>query len=369
MNLIILFFLFISTNAFLFKTPSRVTMSLKSNEPPESWKSLSKNFKDLARNWFINRAENVGIDWSGLVNENKKNMQRLKELYKSSSDNNIIYPSYYTQAFHGYDTGNLNWDASLECEAATLSIAINYWKETNPIVTQDWLRYNVSNNIQNYIREASPYLIDNINNIVDIGCSVGISTEFLHRTFQEAKNIKGIDLSPFFIAMAKLRSEKYNFPIKYIHKNAEDMDNIENESQELVVCNFIMHELPESATINIINEAYRILKPGGVFAIIDITPRIVNNNLVINKFKKLAFEVTEPHIYGYYERDLSKLLKQSNFYNVECMKNDPINSIWLGSKLENIFTEYDYYERDIENNNVDIVESTSENNKIRYFLV
>lgn len=355
--------LFTVCNGFTYNNlQKRSYINMKSDSPPDSWKLLSQSFKDVARKWFIKRAEDVGIDWYGLVTENKKDMNRLKELYESSMDHSIIYPNYYTQAFHGYDTGNLNWDAALEGEAATLSMAVNYWKEANPITTQDWLRYNVTNNIQNYIRESSPYL--HISNILDVGCSVGISTEFLYKTFRDAKNITGLDLSPFFIAMAKLRSEKFKFPINYYHKNGEDMVVIDDNSQELVVCNFIMHELPEEATINIINEVYRILKPGGVIAIVDLTPRAINDNLLVNKFRKWAFEVTEPHIYGYYNRNLLQILSDSRFHKVECVKNDPINSIWFGSKLEDIFTEYDYYEEEYKNIpsiDTEIVENTKNN--------
>ena len=307
-----------------------------SDNPPELWKLLSRNLKNTARDWFINRAERVGIDWNGLVLENKKDMQKLKELYNSSSDPNMIYPSYYTQPFHGYDTGNLNWDAALEGEAATLSMAVNYWKEANPVKTQDWLRYNVTNNIKNYIHENTPHL--ETNNILDVGCSVGISTEFLYKTFREAENVNGLDLSPFFVAMAKLRAEKFDFPIKYFHKNAEVMNNIHDNSYEVVVCNFIFHELPEQATINIIKEVNRILKPGGIIAIVDLNPKVVNDNLLLSKFRKWAFEVTEPHIYGYYKRDLKKLLEDNLFLNVQTTRNDPINTIWMGIKLDTVLS-------------------------------
>ena len=317
-------------------------ISMKNDNPPEMWKLLSNNFKDVARDWFVNRAEKVGIDWNGLVNENKKDMERLKELYHESIDNKITYPDYYTQPFHGYDTGNLNWDAALEGEAATLSMAVNYWKEANPIKTQDWLRYNITNNIKNYIKTYSSQL--EIENIVDVGCSVGISTEFLYKTFRTSNSIVGVDLSPFFISMAKLRSEKFDFPIFYTHTNAENMKTFYDDSQELVVCNFIMHELPEEATNNIINEIYRILKPGGVIAIVDLSPRILKDNFLISNFRKWAFEVTEPHIYGYYKRDLSDILNKNEFANVDCVKNDPLNSIWMGVKLDYTFTEFDYYE-------------------------
>ena len=327
-----------------------------SDSPPELWKLLSKNLKDTARDWFVKRAEKVGIDWNGLVLENKKDMERLKEIYDEITDNSIIYPKYYTQPFHGYDTGNLNWDAALEGEAATLSMAINYWKEANPVKTQDWLRYNITNNINHYMCEYSPYLT--MDNILDVGCSVGISTEFLYKTFREAKKVDGLDLSPFFIAMAKLRSEKFNFPIEYYHKNAEQISNFNDNSYDLIVCNFIFHELPEQASKNIINEIYRLLKPGGVIAIVDITPKVVNDNFLLSKFRKWAFEVTEPHIYGYYKRDLKKLLENNDFLDVKVVRNDPINSIWMGCKLDNVL-DIDPINKNDKNKN-----SINENNKI-----
>ena len=133
--------------------------------------------------------------------------------------------------------------------------------------------------------------------------------------------------------MAKLRAENFKFPIQYFHKNAEDMNTISDSSQELVVCNFIMHELPEEATINVINEAYRILKPGGIIAIVDLTPRVINNNLLVSKFRKWAFEVTEPHIYEYYSSNMTNMREDTGFFNIQEKTNDPMNNIWLGTKV------------------------------------
>ena len=361
-NSIIMLFLFFNC-VYTFKPiiKHKIIKMSSSDTPPELWNLLSKNLKSGARDWFIKRAEKSGIDWSGLVSENNKDMNRLKELYIENNDNTLVYPKYYVQPFHGYDTGNLNWDAALEGEAATLSMAVNYWKEANPIKTQDRLRYNITNNIKKYIKTSSPEL--HVKNIIDVGCSVGISTEFLYKTFRTSKNVVGIDLSPFFIAMAKLRSEKFDFPIEYYHLNAENMNKVEQNSQDLIICNFIMHELPEEPTKNIIDEIYKKLKPGGVIAIIDLTPKSLTDNFFISSFRKWAFEVTEPHIYGYYKRDLNELLK-SNFYYVDSVKNDPLNTIWMGVKLEETGSEYDYY--DIDNYNKNKIEEEEEDDEKKY---
>ena len=298
-----------------------------SERPPPMWSSLSSRLKGKARSWFIDRAKQEGIDWDSMVHESVIQISRLKELKKTSIDYTIQYPDYYTQPFHGYNDGNLNWLSAHEGAAASLSMAVNYWKGVNPITTQNWLRYNISNNIKRYIKDTT---LIKPTDILDVGCSVGISTEFLYNSFKKS-NITGIDLSPYFIAQAKLRSENFGFNIDYFHRLAENT-YFDNNRFNLITCNFIMHELPQNATINILNELNRITYPGGVIAITDLTPKELKKDGVFSVFTKWAFEVTEPHIYGYYERDMITLLHNAGYINVEQIKNDPLNSVWLGVK-------------------------------------
>lgn len=317
---------------FLFSFFSLINafnINMCSEKPPPLWNALSNNLKNTARIWFIDRAKKSGIDWDYLVEKNNYKKNRLEYLKDISTDYTMVYPTYYTQPFHGYDDGNLNWLAALEGEAATINMAVGYWKQINPLVTQEWLRYNVSKNIKHYLNNSS--LISQPKNILDVGCSVGISSEFLFKSFRQS-HITGIDLSPYFIAMAKLRAEEYDFPITYFHRNAEHT-KFDNNKFDLIVCNFIMHELPEKATNNILNELYKKLTIGGTLAIVDLSPVELNeDDFFVSKFKKWAFEVTEPHIYGYYNRNMISLLSDSGFINIQEIKNDPMNSIWVGSK-------------------------------------
>ena len=301
----------------------RNNIKMNNDNPPKLWKFLNKNLKSIARNWFISRAEKVGIEWNSLYQKNDRDLNTLKYIYEKVNNQSLTYPNYYTQPFHGYDLGNLNWDASLECEAATLSVAVNYWKNTKPEVSQNWLRNNVTDNIKFYINSINKEFIPH--NILDIGCSIGVSTEYLYNSFN-LENTTGIDLSPYFISMAKLRSKKLNNKIKYYHKNAENT-NFHDNSFDLVVCNFIMHELPENATINIIKEIKRILKKNGMIVIVDLSPEVLKYKLVNSKFRKWSFEVTEPHIYGYYKRNITNILFNLNYNNIKNYKNDPINNV------------------------------------------
>jgi hypothetical protein len=120
---------------------------------PKIWHKVSSPFKNKARNWFIDRAEKLGIPWYNLKDKyTEPNTFRILEEYKTLLENKeIIYPSYYQKPFHGYDNGNLNWLAAQEADAATLNIAAGYWPDTDPYIAQDWLRNNITNSVKNYL--------------------------------------------------------------------------------------------------------------------------------------------------------------------------------------------------------------------------
>ena len=104
-----------------------------------------------------------------------------------------------------------------------------------------------------------------------------------------------------------------------------------------------IQKVPNNATKNILNEIYRILKPGGVIVIVDLDPIRVQNNLIVSQFRKWAFEVTEPHIYEYYKHDMNVRLLDANFKYIVTNKNDPINRVWIGTKQNNEYTMHKHY--------------------------
>ena len=79
---------------------------LHSNSP-KLWDVLSINLKDNARNWFIRRAEQSGVDWNAITFRYQEELNQLENIYKMKNNQSMIYPLYYTRPFHGYDDGNL----------------------------------------------------------------------------------------------------------------------------------------------------------------------------------------------------------------------------------------------------------------------
>jgi ubiquinone/menaquinone biosynthesis C-methylase UbiE len=311
---------------------------------PKAWHNVSLRFKDKARNWFIDRAEKSGIPWKELSESYQEDtiLGILQKNMKDVTSECIVdYPSYFKRPFHGYEDGNLNWKAAFEGEAATLNIAAGYWPTAGVEEAQRWMRKNTTQTIRDYYTAynfenmmvtstGSSYLDPRC--ALDIGCSIGMSTEFLQHEFPST-NIMGLDLSPYFLAVAKFRASKYNHNIEYVHENAEVM-SFDDNLFSLITCNYLFHEVPIEATKTILKEIYRIIEDKGVISIIDLEPNVLREkeSSFLTPFRRWMFEITEPHIYSYYENDMKELLSEAGFKNIVKSKNDPVNSVWLAQK-------------------------------------
>ncbi|MEM9274105.1 MAG: class I SAM-dependent methyltransferase [Cyanobacteria bacterium P01_F01_bin.143] len=274
--------------------------------------------KSQARKVLIRTAEKNGIPW-------RKNFQELassevKELYNAIADSNLVYPDYYQVPFHAYDQGNLCWQAAFEAESATYSMALRVWKNEAGLtwqVAQDRLRHNFYQIVENYT-------INPLQDILDIGCSVGISTLAMHRYFSAKQDVSlntiGLDLSPYMLAVAKKRDAQQEIK-QWIHGKAEDT-NFADNSFDLVTLQFVIHELPRKATQEIFQEMFRILRPGGVIAIVDNNPA----SPVIQNLPPVLFTLmksTEPWSDDYYTFNIEESLVKSGFNYQTTVASDP----------------------------------------------
>ena len=292
---------------------------------PNIWEKATSEIKMKARKWFISRAENKGIKWNDYLEKynDVDTVNLITKLKIESENKDIIYPKYFLKPFHGYDSGNMNWFAAMEGEASTESVSVDYWPNVSPLDSQNWLRNNFTQSINNY-QNYQP--ID----ILDIGSSFGLGTRFIKKAYPLSK-IYGLDLSPYFVTISKYLETLNPHDLEFIHANVEDIP-FDSETQDLVTAQFLFHEVPKEPSQNILNQVYRVLKPGGTIAILDLDPDRLLKKLNNNIFRKWGFEVTEPHIKEYYQTDISKLLEEAKFTKIEKKINDPFNSVWLGQK-------------------------------------
>ncbi|CAM9164940.1 unnamed protein product, partial [Choristocarpus tenellus] len=78
-----------------------------------------------------------------------------------------------------------------------------------------------------------------------------------------------LDLSLFNLQRARCTLGSHSGTM-FLEGNAEHMP-LENESQHIVTCNFVLSSMPADAQVNAINEMARVLKPGGKVIIVDAT--------------------------------------------------------------------------------------------------
>lgn len=305
-------------------------MWMKYSQTTDLWSRLNYNIKTSARKWFIERAERSGINWNSTVKYYENELPTL-EMYRNCVENkSIVYPNYYLKPFHCYDNGNLEWKAAIEAETATLNIALNYLKHFSPIIAAKFLRYNTTNLIKHYWNHHNHH--QPIDSIVDLGCSIGISTEYLYNTFPDSSRIVGLDLSPYFLSIATLRTIVLNKKIGYIHANAESLP-FDDNSIDLISCQFLFHEVPFDPSLRILEEIYRCLKPNGTIAILDMEPSILKSIFQNSRARLLAFSIIEPHIQEYNNYNITDMLEYAEFRNIESHSNGVTNTLWLAQKM------------------------------------
>jgi ubiquinone/menaquinone biosynthesis C-methylase UbiE len=273
-------------------------------------KPLANYAKHQARKMMIDRAEKMGVAW-------RKEAQSLRdrnwdaELTKVQNPQ-LTYPDYYVCSFHAYEAGNLSWEAASEVEVAAIAVHAKIWPEAG-IEGDAKLRQSYHNILKEKLPQAP-------GDIVDLGCSVGMSTFALHELYPEA-SLVGVDLSPYFLSVAQYRSQQRNLDVKWVHAAAESTGE-PDASCDLVSACLMFHELPQQASRQIFQEARRLLRPGGHLAIMDMNPK----SEAFAKMPPYIFTLlksTEPYMDEYFTFDISQAIIDAGFKPPSITINSP----------------------------------------------
>ncbi len=291
-------------------------------------KPIYNLMKQQARQVIIKTAEKNGISW-------RKNCEILEksnaqQLLTEVANPDITYPDYYTVPFHAYSEGNLCWQAAFEAPSATYSIALRVWPQENLTweAAQQRLRGSFHQVLAQYIPSA-------VKDILDIGCSVGISTLALHRFYQQKQDYPvrtiGLDLSPYMLAVAKTLDVEGEIS-EWLHAQGENT-GLKSNSFDLVTLQFVTHELPNTATMKIFTEVLRLLRPGGYIALVDNNPKSkVIQNLPLVLFTLM--KSTEPWSDEYYMFDIESALQEVGFEQPITIASDPRHRTIVSQKPE-----------------------------------
>ncbi|MCA1991852.1 MAG: class I SAM-dependent methyltransferase [Coleofasciculus sp. S288] len=97
--------------------------------------------------------------------------------------------------------------------------------------------------------------------VLDVCCGSGQATQYL---VQYSQDVTGLDVS-----LLSLQRAQRNVPqAKYVEALAEEMPFLDNQF-DLVHTSVALHEMKPAVLREIVKQVYRVLKPGGVFALVD----------------------------------------------------------------------------------------------------
>jgi ubiquinone/menaquinone biosynthesis C-methylase UbiE len=288
-----------------------------------SVKPLADLAKHQARNMMMKRAEAIGVYWREEVKALRSRGTDVEfspewdaELAQVQNSH-LTYPDYYLRAFHAYEEGNLSWHPAMEFEVAARTVHARIWKDTGAD-GDAMLR-------QSYHTLLKQHIPTPPKTILDLACSVGMSTFALQAVYPDAQ-LTGIDLSPYFLAIAHYRSsQKENTgaqsPITWIHAAAE-ATGLPDASFDLVSAHLLFHELPQTAAIAILQEARRLLRPGGHLAIMDMNPKS-EIYAQMPPYVLTLLKSTEPYLDEYFALDLEQAIYDAGFNRPTVTSNSP----------------------------------------------
>jgi ubiquinone/menaquinone biosynthesis C-methylase UbiE len=217
----------------------------------------------------------------------------------------LVYPDYYqSQNFHSIKGGYL-----------TIGAAVTYDPITQYVLppNEEWVRQGLTDRVCCRPRR-----------ILDLGCGTGSTTLLLKRAFPEAEVI-GVDLSPYMLVVADDRAQQAGLKITYQHGNAEQTKFLDS-SFDLVTASLLFHETPPIVSCTILQECFRLLKPGGEVLVLD------GNQATLRQTEWLTQIFEEPYIRDYAAGSLDSWMRTAGFQDVQTDMHWWVHQVTRGVK-------------------------------------
>ena len=143
---------------------------------------------------------------------------------------------------------------------------------------------NDQDGVQEMFGQAVPEPADGkVLRILDMGTGVGQLAIAMKERFPEAE-VWGVDIGGPMVRYAHMRAVDLGVEVNFAQRLAEDTKFPDNYFD--IVTSYIMHhEVPAESTRDIVREAYRVTRPGGVYAPWDFGGRGRRNPTPYRKFR------------------------------------------------------------------------------------
>lgn len=229
------------------------------------------------------------------------------------------YPSYYLQNFHHQTNGYLS-DLSANLYDLQVELLFNG--------AADAMRRRILAPLKTGLSEFSD-LDSRETKVLDIACGTGRTLRNIRGMLPKV-SLYGTDLSPSYLRKTnELLSQLPGELPQLIQANAESLPYADDYFHG-ITCVFTFHELPPQARQNVINEAFRVLKSGGVFIICD-SIQLKENPDLKTMMENFPAMFHEPYYKHYIQDDLEARLTEAGF-TVSDIQNHFVSKYWVAKK-------------------------------------
>lgn len=215
------------------------------------------------------------------------------------------YPNYYLQTFHHQTDGYLSdWSANLY----DLQVEILFNGAADPMRRR--VLAPLKQGLQAF-QEVEPRQI----RVLDVACGTGRTLRLLRGMLPKA-SLYGADLSPAYLRKAnQLLSQIPGELPQLLQANGEELPYLDNYFHG-ITCVFLFHELPPQARQRVIDECFRVVKPGGVFVICD-SIQLSDSPELSPLMENFVEMFHEPYYRHYTQDDLVERLHKAGFESIE----------------------------------------------------
>lgn len=127
---------------------------------------------------------------------------------------------------------------------------------------------DIGMSMSNYVKATFPDLTPAV--IVDVGCTIGHNSVPWAQTFPQAK-VYACDVAAPGLRYGHARAQSQGVPVHFRQMSADDL-KFDDASVDVVFNSMFLHELPVKTIRQFMAEAFRVLKPGGVFITMELPP-------------------------------------------------------------------------------------------------
>lgn len=151
-----------------------------------------------------------------------------------------------------------------------------------------------------------------VKRLIDLGCSIGQLTVTAKERFPDAE-VFGLDVAAAQVRYAHKRAAELGVACHFVQRLAEDT-KFPDGHFDVVTAFLLFHEVTSEAGRKIVAEAFRILRPGGVFNVFDFPTGFKNYDPYFRYFMEIDHtDNCEPFELDFIASDFDALLTKTGF--------------------------------------------------------